>query len=83
MKEREDISLIDQYVIEFVTKLRTEKNLTQQDIANIISVDSSFISHIERGFRGSKYSLEHINELADYFNMSPKDFLPQRPITNK
>lgn len=78
MKEKAPISLIDQHVIDFVTKLREDKNLTKQDIANIISVDRSFISHIERGNPDAKYSLEHINALADYFNLSPKDFMPKK-----
>ncbi|HSZ86300.1 MAG TPA: hypothetical protein VK787_09730, partial [Puia sp.] len=28
----------------------------------------------------AKYNLRHINILADYFDLSPRDFLPEKPL---
>lgn len=80
MKEQEHITPIEQHVIDYVLKLRADKNLTQLDIGNIIGVARSFISDVESPNRSAKYNIRHINALADHFGMSPKDFLPQKPF---
>ena len=80
MKEQEFITPIDQYVIDFVRKLRDEKNLRQQDIAAIIGVSREFIKDVENLKKRAKYNFRHINALAEYFDMSPKDFLPDKPL---
>jgi len=67
---------IEQYSIDIVKKLRTTHNLTQADIADILGLRGSFIGNVENHNKPSKYNLKHINVLADYFNLSPKDFLP-------
>lgn len=77
------ISEIDQYVIDFVKNLRSEKELKQEDIANILGVTRSFIQDIENPKRRAKYNLSHINLLADYFSLSPRDFLPASAIIPK
>lgn len=78
MQNLEFITPIDQYVIDFVKKLRKEKELTQQDIADIIGLSRGFVSDIENENRNSKYNIRHINALADYFGMSPRAFLPEK-----
>ncbi|NCD68103.1 helix-turn-helix domain-containing protein [Mucilaginibacter agri] len=75
------ISAIEQHVIKYVTDLRNEKNLTQDDIATIIGVSRSFINNIESNKSRAKYNLTHIDKLADHFGLSPKDFLPA--VANK
>lgn len=77
------ISPIDQYVIDFVIKLRSDHKLSQTDIGNIIEVSRSYIADIENPKRIGKYNLTHINQLADYFNLSPRDFLPAKAIYKK
>lgn len=72
------ISKIEQYVIDFVRELRTSKDLTQEDIGNILSLSRSFIKNIESSNQTHKYNLTHINALADHFEMSPTDFLPKK-----
>lgn len=80
MREQEQITPIEQYIIDYILALRTGKKLTQQDIASIIGVSRSFISDVEGANKPSKYNVRHINALADYFGMSPKDFMPQKPF---
>lgn len=80
MKNQENISQIDQYVIDFVRRLRLERKMSQKDIASILSVSPSFIGNIESTQHEAKYNLTHINLLADYFNISPQIFLPKKAI---
>lgn len=71
---------IEQYVVDFVFKLRTENNLTQEDIGFILGVKQTFIANIENAKNRAKYNLNHIDKLSDHFGMSPKDFLPQKSM---
>ncbi|MBE9598010.1 helix-turn-helix domain-containing protein [Pedobacter sp. MC2016-24] len=71
---------IEQYVIDFVRELRTERNLRQEDIAYILDVKPSFIGNVESTSNIAKYNLKHINKLADHFGLSPQDFLPKKPL---
>lgn len=80
MENKEKISRIEQYIIDYVMKLRIEKNLNQEDIATVLGVSRVFITNIENSDNRSKYNIDHINLLADHFGMSPKDFLPEDPI---
>ncbi len=78
MKEQESITPLEQYVIDFVRKLRTDKGLTQLDIANIMGVARTYIGNVENTNATQKYNLRHINALADYFGISPRQFLPEK-----
>jgi transcriptional regulator with XRE-family HTH domain len=74
------LEAIEQYVIDFVRELRTERNLRQEDIAYILDVKPSFIGNVESTSNIAKYNLKHINKLADHFGLSPQDFLPKNPL---
>ncbi|WP_315822946.1 helix-turn-helix domain-containing protein [Paraflavitalea speifideaquila] len=78
MSEQEHITPAEQYVIDFVRKLRTDKGLTQLDIASIIGVGRAFVSQAESPKVIAKYNIRHINALADYFGISPREFLPAK-----
>lgn len=80
MDERNIKSKIDQFVIDFVTRLRSEKKLNQSDIATIIEKSRTFVTNIENPTNRAKYNLIHINLLADHFGISPRDFLPSDAI---
>ena len=80
MRDQENITSIDQYVIDFVRDLRIKHNLTQEALGNILAVSRSFIRDIESTNSRGKYNLRHINALSDYFGLSPKDFLPEKPF---
>jgi transcriptional regulator with XRE-family HTH domain len=66
-----------------VRDLRKKENLSQEDIGNIIGKSKSFIGNIESLNNRAKYNLTHINLLADYFNLSPRNFLPENVILRK
>lgn len=78
------LSPIEQYVVDFVLKLRKTKCLTQADIGCILDVGKTFISQVENPGHRAKYNLNHINALADHFDISPADFLPEKafPVQN-
>lgn len=78
MNRHPQISEFEQYVINFVLDLRTTKDLTQQNIADILQTSREFIASIENPNKHAKYNLDHINALADYFNISPREFLPKK-----
>lgn len=80
MKEQLFISPIEQHVIDYVKELRTIKELSQEEIGSIIGKSKAFIGNIESTKNRAKYNLTHINVLADHFNISPRDFLPEKPI---
>ncbi|WP_341877629.1 helix-turn-helix transcriptional regulator [Defluviitalea saccharophila] len=65
-------------------ELRTEKNLTQKDIANLINLSPSTVGMYEQGRRDP--DTETVKTLADYFNVSV-DYLLGRSndqsVTNK
>ncbi|AXY73370.1 XRE family transcriptional regulator [Paraflavitalea soli] len=71
-------SAIDQYAIDFVKKLMEEKEIDRQGIADILGLSRSFVRDVELGYNRAKYNLRHINALADYFGMSPREFLPEK-----
>lgn len=77
------LSPIEQYVVDYVLKLRSKNNLTQADIGVIINTEASFVSNVENTKNRSKYNLNHINALADHFNLIPGDFLPQKALPLK
>ena len=57
--------------------------MSQDEIGSIIGKSKSFIGNIESPKNRAKYNLNHINSLADYFNISPKDFLPKEALVQK
>ena len=80
MESKAKISKIEQYIIDFVYKLRKKKNLNQADIATIIGVGRVFVTNVENPSNRAKYNIDHINALADHFGISPRDFLPEKAI---
>jgi transcriptional regulator with XRE-family HTH domain len=80
MNEKIDIAPIDQFVIDYVIKLRSQKKLNQQDIAVILNVGRTFITNVESPKSRAKYNLAHIAKLADHFGMSPQEFLPKESM---
>ncbi|PWN64184.1 helix-turn-helix domain-containing protein [Chryseobacterium viscerum] len=78
-----ELSPIEQYVVDYVIRLRIAKDLTQADIGVIINTKGSFVSNVENIKNRSKYNLDHINALADHFDLSPGDFLPKKALPVK
>lgn len=78
--EKTLLTPIEQYVVDFVYKLRNEKKLSQEDIGTILNVKQEFIANIENPRQRAKYNLNHINLLADHFDIPPCDFLPRKAV---
>lgn len=53
-------------------KLRQERNMTQEELAQIIKVDKGAISQWERG---GNIRTEHVYNLAKYFSIQPSELL--------
>ncbi len=74
------IEPIEQYVIDKVRQLRTEKGISQAELANLINVSIGFIGNVENPKYRAKYNIVHLNEIAKVLNCSIKDFFPIFPI---
>lgn len=74
---------IEQYIVNYVHKLRLEKKLSQKEIGDILGVDQSFIAKVEKVSDPAKYNVNHINMLAVHFRISPKDFMPSKGFLNR
>ena len=83
MKATLRIDPIEQHVIDIVRKLRRNKRMRQQDLAKVLNTSSSFIGNVENGRNPAKYNLKHISKLAEYFDLSPRYFLPEDSIPVK
>lgn len=73
-------SELDLYVMNKVKEHRLRKGVTQAVLAAKLNVNDAFIGHIENPNHRAKYNLAHLNKLAQIFNCSPRDFLPEKPI---
>ena len=71
---------IEQYVINKVKEIRTEKGISQAELARLLDVSEGFIGNIENKNYRAKYNIRHLNELAKIFECSPRDFLPDEPL---
>jgi len=80
MEDKGKLDPIEQYVIDFVRKLRVDRELRQEDIAYLLGTKPSFIGNVESLSHPAKYNLKHINLLADHFGLSPRDFLPEKAL---
>lgn len=74
------VAPVEQYVIDFVRKLRIEKGYTQEQLGYIIGVSKVYVSNIEKLNHNAKYNLKHINALADHFGISLRLFFPEKAI---
>lgn len=71
------LTQIEQYVVDFVLKLRKERKLTQSDIGVVIGTKTTFVHNVENHNNRAKYNLNHINSLSDHFNIPIADFFPK------
>ncbi len=80
MKSLKKISKLEQHVIDTVLAIRTEKGISQDDIAEALSVTRAHIGNIESPKTRSKYKLGHLNELAKCLRVRIWDLLPEAPF---
>jgi len=67
-------------IIDKVREMRLNKGFTQEYIAGLLGLATSFISQVESPNISSKYNLNHLNRLAYEMGCSLKDFMPDKPI---
>ena len=72
---------IDLYVISKVMERRLEKNISQAELANELSMSVGFIGKVESTKYPSHYNIKHLNLLAKILECSPQDFLPKKPLS--
>ncbi len=72
--EQKTGSIPDIYGVELLRVLITERQLRQEDLVPIFKTES-IVSDILNGKR--QLTVRHIQELAQFFNLSPAVFLPQ------
>lgn len=68
---------IEWQIVQNAKALRNKHKKTQRDIAAILHVTPGYIGQIESANNPSMYSYEQLNQLAKYFECSPKDFMPE------
>jgi len=73
----------EMYIINQVKKIRLEHDLKKVDIAIVLNVTKGFITQVESPNYSIKYSLDQLNKLAEEFECSPKDFMPDEPIVEQ
>lgn len=73
-------SRIELFVIQKVKEKREREGMTQADLAFKLDVSLGFIGQVESSNYPAKYNLNHLNQLAEIFNCSPKDFLPENTL---
>jgi HTH-type transcriptional regulator/antitoxin HigA len=69
----------DIYGVELLKVLLEERGLRQKDLVPIFKTES-IISDILKGKR--ELTVRHIQELANFFHLSPTVFFPRRPENN-
>lgn len=80
MQKADSKSKIDLFIINKVREIRQKLNLSQTDIAVHLNLSVGFVGHIESPKFRAKYNNTHLNELANLFDCSPKDFFPEKPL---
>jgi len=72
---------IEQYIINKIKEIRISKGFSQEDIASALNTTRGFVGQIESPNYSAKYNLNHLNILARELKCSPKDFLPEKPVS--
>ncbi len=60
-------------LVSIIKQLRTERGLTQEQMALEIDISTSYLGMIERGERN--ISLKNIQEIAKFFKKKPSELL--------
>jgi len=75
-------SKVDTYVIDKVREKRLNHNLSQEELSIKAGFRSNgFVGQAESLKYNKRYNIQHINRFAQIFNCSPRDFLPEQPLT--
>lgn len=70
-------------IVDLVRQKRRENKLTQENIAEILSVTPGYIGQIESNNEPSMYTHDQLNLLAVEMECSPKEFYPNKVVKGK
>lgn len=73
-------SAIEWYIVQEIKRRRKSKKWSQQYIADCLNVSREYIKNIENPNDSSAYNVDHINELAKIFGISPRELWPEKPL---
>lgn len=76
------ISELDLYLINKVREMRDDKDLSQNELSVLMHLADGAVGKIENPKERAKYNIRHINLLAKAFNCSPREFLPEKALSN-
>lgn len=73
-------SKIEKTIVSNSIRIRKHNKKTQRDVAMVLDVSAGYIGQVESDNSPSMYSYDQLNELAKFFNCSPRDFMPEEPV---
>ncbi len=77
-KQKSDIEL---FVIAKAKAKRLSYGMSQAELAHRLNVSNGFVGQVESPEFPAKYNLNHLNQLAEIFNCSLKDFFPDHHLS--
>jgi transcriptional regulator with XRE-family HTH domain len=72
------VSKIDRYVIKKTIEMRLAKGITQAQLSHELDVHVGFIGQVESDKSSKKYSLERLEQIANFLKCNIADFLPSK-----
>jgi transcriptional regulator with XRE-family HTH domain len=72
---------VELYIIKQIKEKRVTAKISQKELATKLGVSPGFIGQVETNNYTTKYNFNHLNHLAKIFECSPRDFLPEKPIS--
>lgn len=76
MEKKPHATEVEIYLIERVKKLRTEKGISQAQLAHVLDVSAGFIGHVESSKDRAKYNLNMLVKLKQILECEYVDLLP-------
>lgn len=83
VKDKQVKSKMDMYVIEAIRRERVAQDISQAMMAYGIGKSRGFIGQVENPKSRARYNLQHINDIAKYLCVSPRQFLPDSSFENE
>jgi transcriptional regulator with XRE-family HTH domain len=70
------ITNFEKAIISNIKRIRIEKGITCQDIADILNTSVNFINNIESEKSDDKYNLNHLNKISYLLDCKISEFFP-------
>ena len=83
-KEQREIKKteIELYTINKVRELRESRNVGQKRLSLELKLSESYVGQTEDPYNKAKYNLNHLNEIARFFNVPYSYFFPETHVEN-